>query len=538
MSVTDDKMNSGKPSAPAEDRSGRDRMAINVLASWGGYSVHVVAGFILPRLIDNSLGQISLGIWDFGWSVVSYFGIMQLGIGSSVNRFVAKHHAEDDTDAMNRSVSSVMSVQLVAALAAMLATLVTAWYLPEWFGARLGDNVDEAQWVLLLLGIAIATQLGFDAFNGVMTGIHRWELHNAINAGFQGFSALAMTAVLWSGGGLRGLATAYLATLVATEILRAAVVFRLCPQLRLRWRFVEMRRSWEMFVFGSKTLLGSFAELLMYQTTYLLLAGYMGPAALALFARPVALVRHVKSFVQKFAFVLTPTVSSMDAAGKQGEIREFFIASVRYGAHMALPPIVLLATLGGEVIDVWMGSRYVRPELIAILALGYLLGIAHAPVLNILIGLNRHGHVMLGLLVAAFATTALAWLMLEFTSSGLVGVALSIVLPSIVVQGVVIPYYACRHLGLSLLTFYFNTWTRPLLCVLPFAATLIGLHMGFPGESFVQLIGALVLGGPVLFITYWYWVLPDGVRGRIRRRLQRGGRRQAQIPGFDPGMKD
>ncbi len=73
-----------------EDLSGRGRMVWNVVASWLGHSVFVVAGFFLPRIIDRHLGQVGLGIWDFGWSLVSYLGIAQVGVGSSVNRYVAK----------------------------------------------------------------------------------------------------------------------------------------------------------------------------------------------------------------------------------------------------------------------------------------------------------------------------------------------------------------------------------------------------------------------------------------------------------------
>ncbi|MDH3514778.1 MAG: oligosaccharide flippase family protein, partial [Gammaproteobacteria bacterium] len=351
MSMTEGKQDSASTAAPSDDRTGRDRMVRNVFASWAGYSVLVVTGFILPRIIDNSLGQVSLGIWDFGWSLASYFSIAQLGIGSSVNRYVAKYRMEGDTDAMNRSVSSVMSVQLVAALLALLATALTAWNLPVWFGERLGANVIEAQWVLLLLGSAISLQLGFDAFNGIMTGCHRWDLHNGINAGFHASSALFMIIVLWSGGGLRELAAVYLVALVITEIIRVFLVFRICPELRLNRRLVELRRTWEMFVFGSKTLLGGFSELLVYQTSHLLIVAFLGPAALALFARPLALVRHVFTFVQKFSFILTPTVSSLLAKGRQEEVRELFLTSVRYGAHLALPPILGLAMMGGAVLD-------------------------------------------------------------------------------------------------------------------------------------------------------------------------------------------
>lgn len=87
---------------PQSDVTGRDRITRNVLASWGGYGVFIVAGFIMPRLIDTRIGQEALGVWDFAWSLVAYFSLVQAGVVSSVNRFVAKYQAVGDLDGVNR----------------------------------------------------------------------------------------------------------------------------------------------------------------------------------------------------------------------------------------------------------------------------------------------------------------------------------------------------------------------------------------------------------------------------------------------------
>src|SRR5690606_12148260 len=93
------------------DVAGRDRMGRNVAFAWGGYMVNVVTGFIVPRLISAQLGQTTLGIWDFSWSIVSYFGLVQLGLGSSVSRYVAKYRSVGDHHGLNVSVSTVAVFQ-------------------------------------------------------------------------------------------------------------------------------------------------------------------------------------------------------------------------------------------------------------------------------------------------------------------------------------------------------------------------------------------------------------------------------------------
>ena len=116
------------------DVSGRDRMAWNVLTSWGAHVIFVISGFIMPRLIDHEVGQRALGIWDFGWSLVSYFELAQVGIGSSGNRFVAKYRAVHDTAGLNRAISTMTAIQIVAGLVVAVATAVMVYVLPGWFG--------------------------------------------------------------------------------------------------------------------------------------------------------------------------------------------------------------------------------------------------------------------------------------------------------------------------------------------------------------------------------------------------------------------
>lgn len=44
-----------------EDLTGRERLAMNVLFNWGGHLAVIVAGCVLPRMIDLGLAQRLLG---------------------------------------------------------------------------------------------------------------------------------------------------------------------------------------------------------------------------------------------------------------------------------------------------------------------------------------------------------------------------------------------------------------------------------------------------------------------------------------------
>ncbi len=506
----------------------RNRITRNVLASWGGHMVFIIAGFILPRYINDHIGQTSLGVWDFSWSIVNYFGLATLGIGSSVNRYVAKYRAENDTLSLNRAMSSVMCVQMLMTLIIFLAAFISTWLVPKLFENRLDDFITSVRWVILFLGSSLALEVAFDTYGGVITGCHRWDLHNFINSFFYGATVAGMIIALSFGGGLVSLSFVYLCGTICKELTRAWVTYRICPGLRIRLKYAEWSEAKQMFNFGSKAFLISISNRLLYQTNNVLVAAYLGAASLALYARPIALVLHLSVFLSKFAFIFTPIASQLEASGKEGELRKLFYKITQYSACMAVPSILFLIIFGGQVLLVWMGKNYEQAELIAILAIGHLMTIGNRPVVNLLTGIGAHGRPAVANLLAAILSVIICLITVGVFHWGLIGAALSVGLSLIAVDGVFLPIYACKSLNVPTLSFFWDSWLKPIFFAVPFVICLLAVRVLFSQKPVISILLGLAFGGIVMGITYWRWVVPIAERIRIKKFLSRF--RLARIP--------
>jgi O-antigen/teichoic acid export membrane protein len=498
------------------DHTGRKHLIRNVLASWGGHSVFVIAGFVLPRVIDHRIGQDALGIWDFCWSLISYFNLAQLGVGPSVNRYVARHRAEQDAERLNRMVSSAMAVQLVAGLLIFTWTLLSVYFLPTLFPGRFGELLHETRWVVFLLGSGLALEISLNCFANVITGCHRWDIHNAIHAGFYTVTVIGMISSLWLDGGLRCLALASMLGTVCAELTRVVMAYRIYPQLHIRWRYVHWETIREMLVFGGKVILGLLSGLLIYQTTNVLIVAYLGPASLAIYSRAMALVRHCSAFIEKFAFILTPTASSLQVQGQHEELQSFVLESARYCMLMTLPPILFLAILGGPLLALWMGPKYAQGELLMVLALGHLMSIAHTSLWTILRGLNKHGWPAITRVGAAVGVALLTWVTLSWFEPTFIKAALAVTIPLTFIDGVYVAWYATRELGISRRQFIKQVWGIPLLCVLPFIGILISVRVIFQEQPVESLIVGIIGGGIAIAVVYWYWIIPQPMQEKIR----------------------
>ncbi len=497
---------------PKEDLTGRDRLVSSVLFSWAAYFVFIIAGFILPRMIDHRLGQELLGIWDFAWSLVSYFSLIQAGIGSSVNRYVARYRAVGDISGVNCVVSSATCILSVFGLLVFGLTIAVSLLLPKLFGSRLGENVLDAQWVVLFLGTSMGVQIAFSAFTGILTGCHRWGLHNINISGWYASTVAGMIVALLLGGGLRTLAVITLAGQVLAELTRVILAYSVCDGLRLQLSLVRWLMIKKVFVFGGKTLIPSVSKLLLNQTTSILIVIYLGPAALALYARPRSLMRHVEALVNKMAMILIPTTSSLQSTGNSEKIQELLIKSVRYSFYMVLPMVFMLVVFGGAIMQLWMGPRYANGLVPAILAAGYLAALAQTPILMILAGMNAHGRAGIGMFITSLFSVGLTVLTIGYFKWGLIGAAIGITLPLTILNVVYLPRLICRKVGLSTVRYFLSVMIGPMLHVLPFALCLVGSRLIFPTKPFTGFLCGGSVGGTVLAILYWRYVLPDRIK--------------------------
>lgn len=520
---------SEKPGANSEgdrpDLSGRDRFAWNVFTSWASYGVFIVAGFILPRFIDQHVGQAALGVWDFSWSIISYFGLAQVGMGSTVNRYVAQYRSAGDVAGLNAAVSSVAFVLYGVALLVAALSIAAAFAVPWLLTSELAGFVSDARWVVLLLGLSLAFQQATDVYNGVLTGCHRWDLHNGIHCGFHALQVITMIVVLTLGGSLKSMAVVTLVFMVASQMTRAILCRRVCPELHIAWRYVTRAVTREMAVFGGKTFVPRLGELTMDQATSILIVPALGPAALAIFSRPKGLIRHVSTLVGKFSYILTPTAGSLHAAGDRKELGRMLTRCTMFGAYMALPMVLLLVILGGPILKVWMGEDYARHNegalILAIMAVGNLMTISQLPVISILQGMNAHGRPGLSKLLASAASVVLAILLMLHWNMGLLGAAIAVTLPLAIADGLYVPWHACRELGLSFIGYLFEVWRGPLIASLPYAAALVAGRLLMPQITLPWLAAAVAPAGLLLMLTYWQFVLPAAAKERVRDQILR-----------------
>ena len=508
------------------DFTGRDRFTSNLLYSWGGYCVIIIAGFISPRLIDQSLGQEILGIWDFSWSFVNYLNLAMFGLGSSINRFVAKYRAAGDSTRLDQTVSTVFCLQIVIAALVLLASGVLGWATPIFSKNILAEHTATSQWTVALLGATLAVNMAFDVFRGILTGCHRWDLHNRINSGSQLVELGGMIAVLLGGGGLRLLGLNALCIAIATGFVRVLTALKVCPELTINLKFFRWKMAREMSFFGIKSMVTELPSLLLVQTTNIFLVLNLGPASLAVFSRSIALVRHTEAFMGKFSFILTPTVGSLQGMGQEEELRTFFLASTLYGVAFAAPMLFFLIINGDLLLQFWMGDHYVHGSILTILAIGYFLPTAQNSIREILKGLNAHGKIGLINFLIACGCFLAGSILLQIIGWTINNAAILLAVSLTVSLGITPAIYACQKLNVPYNYYIRHSVIPPLLCNIVFIACMLAGRQLFPKNIIAAGGVGSTVGAVLLTLLYLLFIFPDKEKEIVKNLLKKTGRCQ------------
>src|SRR5215472_158034 len=152
----------------------------NVGSSWLSLGVNILVGIFLSPFILHRLGDTAFGIWVLIFSVTGYYGLFDLGIRSSVIRYVSTYSATNDNEGLARLINTSLASYTVIGLAAMMVTLTATSFVESLFHIP-PELVTTARWLLLMVGTAVALGFPTGVFGGILEGLQRFYWVNITN---------------------------------------------------------------------------------------------------------------------------------------------------------------------------------------------------------------------------------------------------------------------------------------------------------------------------------------------------------------------
>ena len=474
-----------------------DKVALfkNVGSSWFALGVNVLAGIFLSPYILHHLGDEAFGLWVLIFSVTGYYGLFDLGIRSSIIRYVAKYSSVAQNDELNRLINTALASYSAIGTVALLITIILSFYVGSIFRIT-GGSLEIARWLFLMVGASVALSFPLGVFGGILEGLQRFYVLNITSIGSTMVRALLIVIALRQGRGLLTVTLITVALPLFTSLINAGVVLRVLP-LRFGPRHLSRESLKRIASYSGTTFVIIVATRLRFKTDALVIGTFLSSAAITYFTIGSRLVDYAGEVVSGLAQLFVPMSSKSDATGDLAGLRRIFIAGNRACALIIFPIAAILIILGKSVIEAWVGARYIAVSypVLLILVVPYTLMLAQSASTRVLFGMAKHRTLAIVILLEGTANLILSVVLVR--PFGIVGDAIGTAIPLLCTTLVFLPRHLCRVLNLRIRLYLREAFLMPVMLCVPLVAVLLLMRRWFAPHGVVPLAIHLAAGSAV-----------------------------------------
>lgn len=487
-----------------------------MFSTWLGYVSTLLIGFLLSPFIVHHLGATGYGVWTLIVSLTGYFGMLDLGLRQSVGRFVARYVGLEDSESVNRTLSTAVAMLAAGGVVVLIATGVLIANFSTAFRVEHSYQA-SAKIALLIAGIQICVALPMSVFSTILMSHERFDIMTGVTVTGAIIRATSVVVLLNMGYGLAALAAVTL--VVSSCEYTAGVIWAkiLYPALRPSWRYVDFSTAKELFGFGLYRFLWIISNQVIFYTDSVVIGMFLNVSAITYYAIAGSLINYARNLVSFPTDTFFPATSRLHAKNDMAGLRELQILGSKIDVLIGLPLCVGLLFFGKQFISLWMGKEYASSwHILAVLIIPQFTSMSQYISGLTLLGMGRHK--ILAYLAMAEAFTNLVLSIILIRQFGVIGVAWGTAIPHLISTAVIIPLYTLRALELDPAEYFRQAYLRPVLCALPFALICYGV------TRFAEPSSWLLLAFEVAFVCgcfggmVYLWCLTPSQRLWIRQR--------------------
>jgi O-antigen/teichoic acid export membrane protein len=445
----------------------RSQISRNLILNWMAFATSITVAFFLSPFIVHSLGNVAYGVWTLVISMVSYMGLLDLGLRGAVTRFVSRYHAQGDHAEASANVSAALWLRLWIGLVILGVTLILPTLARRAFPIP-AELQSAATLAIIVTGINFGVTITFGVFGAVLAGLQRFDIMNGIVISQTVLRASGVVYLLRSGHGISALALWELFVVLLANTSMAILTLRVYPQLKIIFRMPSRQTLGPLWEYSFYVLLMNVCWQVIQYTDNVVVGAFVSVAAVTFCSIAVGLYEYTRSVVGALGMIFLPLASSLDAQGRKAQLRTLLIQGTRATLLVALPIQLVLFFSGHTFIRLWVGAEYaeVSGRLLQILMIAQLFTFANYASHNIACGLGKHKTVAARVLAEAIANITLSIILIR--QIGLNGVAWGSAIPSVVIQLLFWPRFISKLLESSMTEYVWQSWIKPCIAAIPF----------------------------------------------------------------------
>ena len=485
-----------------------------VLSNWMALVVAATTSVVLTPILVHSLGAFYYGIWVLASALTDYYGMLDAGIRTTVQRFVGRSRGTEDDHALRQIFSTGLSLTLCVCAVIWVLSVAMGVMLPRFFHLDPGD-AELLRDLLVLLGITVGVTLVARFLGAYLCGMQRFDLYNAAAIVVTIVRAVAIVAVLHAGYGLRGIAIVTCGLAALSVVAHWWLIRRVDASVTLDWRHATFARVRELLGFSVHIFANTVADQLRSYTDTVVIAKVLSVSLITPFSVAARIMDQYCAVVVGMVSPYLPAMSALVGQGRTRELGAVLLTTTRLCSSLSLFLASMLFVNGDELIRWWLGPALAGDVVapLRILVVAYFVAVIQTPTWILLVAMARHRPLATWSLIEGVANVVLS--IVWGARYGIVGVALGTAVPLILVRALVYPWYLGKATGIAPAGFYLRALRRPLVAGAGSIALWMVLRALGPGESLVAFAGSLLAQGAVFGLLAYGLVLNTEERSYV-----------------------
>ncbi len=451
------------------------RFFSNTLTNYIGQAFILVLTFATAPYTVHRLGPEMFGILALVQVTAGFAGLLNLGIGRALTKYVSELFWKGDIQEINRLFQTAWATCMLAGLVALLILIGPKNTIGRLF-FRGGPEVNGAlvTFAIYVAAFGLFTSMLLEAISALPAALQRFDVVNFVNVLAGTLRSLGPVIVLSLGYSIRAVLLVVLGANLVALVTFAAVSRKLIPGLNLLPKF-----SWpafqKLFSFSLPLLLSALFALIVARVDRFILAYYMPLAAVAFYTLPFSISEKAMVGVANITSVVFPFTSELHSMGAHDKVHELYLRSTKILMLVTLPITVILVTVPGPILRYWLGPEYAVQGAVALTFLGLSTFANAASAVATVSSLGVGQAWRPAAFAFASSVISLAGNFLLIPRYGINGAAIAALLPqALVVPGFV--YLVTRTLKFSLWQLVSQAFLRPACCAVAQAAILLSLR--------------------------------------------------------------
>ena len=330
-------------------------LAKNTLWNLLGQIVPLVAALVAIPILIRHLGNDRFGMLTLIWLIISYFNIMDLGLGRALTQLVAEKIGTEGEQEVSRLIWTALFIMSVfGSVGALLLILICPWLVHSVL--NIPDVLQsESLTSFIILAGCVPIVICTAGLDGILSAKQRFDLINGIRLPLGVFMYVGPLLVLPFSISLIPVTVILASCRLLALVVDLILCFRILPVLRRL--SMQLTSAKQLLRFGSWMTITNIVGPMMVRLDRFIIGATISVTAVAYYATPYQAITKLWVLPMAVVTVLFPAFA-FSHTRDPGRMKLLFEKSVKYIFLIMFPITFVVVAFAHEGLSLWLGKDF------------------------------------------------------------------------------------------------------------------------------------------------------------------------------------